>query len=511
MSLQLRIGPEAITSYKRLAYTPWHAIAEFVDNSTQSYFDNEQKLREAFAVEGNGLEISIVYDRDQQILRVVDNAMGMSYDEMERALHVAMPPQNTKGRCKYGMGLKTAACWLGNEWEVKTKKLGEPIGHSVVVEVEKIARGEADVQYSQILGKGLNNHFTIVEIRMHNRPFHGRTLGRIKKFLRSMYREDFRKKLLLLSWDGTPLTWEDAADQFLTDRSGMPYRKDFAFTVDGKAVSGWVGILAHGSRVEAGFSIIHCGRVVKGWPDSWRPETLYGQYQGSNDLVNQRLIGEIHLNEFDVSHTKDDILWLGEQEEQVEAGLQEHCGDYRDIAQEYRKYRDDSRRPSEIETTTAIDEFKRELSSPEIVDLIEIEQVPPKEAVAQSVQQITESVVSTRSETFTVKCGHTTVRLFVVSDMSPNDPYLTVDATKAEEVIVIINQAHPHWGQLKGSEGVLNYIRHCTYDGIAEWQARSKASRIDPDTIKLLKDKLLRVPFEIEKHAGQVENGNQNA
>jgi hypothetical protein len=29
MSIQLVIGPEAINSYQRLSYTPWHAIAEF--------------------------------------------------------------------------------------------------------------------------------------------------------------------------------------------------------------------------------------------------------------------------------------------------------------------------------------------------------------------------------------------------------------------------------------------------------------------------------------------------
>jgi hypothetical protein len=52
------------------------------------------------------------------------------------------------------------------------------------------------------------------------------------------------------------------------------------------------------------------------------------------------------------------------------------------------------------------------------------------------------------------------------------------------------------------------YLRHCTYDGVAEWQARSKASRIDPDTIKLLKDKLLRVPFEIEKHLASEGTGD---
>ena len=66
-----------------------------------------------------------------------------------------------------------------------------------------------------------------------------------------------------------------------------------------------------------------------------------------------------------------------------------------------------------------------------------------------------------------------------------------------------MNTSHPHWNELGGSVGVLNYLRHCTYDGIAEWQARSKTSRMDPDTIKLFKDKLLRVPLEIEMH----ENG----
>jgi hypothetical protein len=219
-------------------------------------------------------------------------------------------------------------------------------------------------------------------------------------------------------------------------------------------------------------------------------------------LVNQRLVGEIHLNEFDVSHTKDDILWLGDQEEKVEAGLKKHCGDYREKAKEYRKPKDDSRRPSEIETTAAIDEFKQELASHEMVDSIKIELVPPQKVVEQSVKSIAESISKTRQETFIGKIGPLTVRLFVVGDMSPNDPYVTLDARRKTEVIVIINQTHPHWGQLKGSEGVLNYIRHCTYDGIAEWQAWSKAARLDPDTIKLLKDKLLRVPFEIEKHSG---------
>jgi hypothetical protein len=213
----------------------------------------------------------------------------------------------------------------------------------------------------------------------------------------------------------------------------------------------------------------------------------------------------VHLDDFEVSHTKDDILWLGDQEEEVERGLKQHCADYREAAKEYRKHKEDQRGPTEIETNTAIDELKKELMSQEMVDLIEIVPVPPEEVVEEAVQKITDSVTTTREETFRYNVGGLVVRLYLVADLSPNDPYVTIDATQTSEVVVIINHAHPHWGQLKGSERVLNYIRHCTYDAIAEWQARSKASTIDPDTIKLLKDKLLRVPFQIDQHAAEEE------
>jgi hypothetical protein len=500
MSIQLQIGPEVIASYKRLAYTPWHALAEFVDNSTQSYFNNRAKLDQAFGKTEN-LTVSIEYDRSQGMLRITDNAMGMSYEELRQALHVGIPPENTSGRSKYGMGLKTAACWLGNVWSVKTKRLGTTKEHSVRVNVGAIARGKDTLPHKERSNLPTDDHYTIIEIRKLNRLFHGRTLGKIKTFLRSMYREDFRNGILNLFWGDEQLMWEDDPNRFLLDKTGAPYQKNFEFTVDRKRVYGWVGVLARGSREEAGFSIIHAGRMVRGYPDSWRPESLYGQFQGSNDLVNQRLVGEIHLDQFDVSHTKDDILWLGNQEDKVEAGLRLHCGDYRELSKQYRRAYDDSRRPTQLETKAAIDEFEKELTSSEMADSIAIEPVPPKKVVSQSVKSITDSIVNTRQETLIGKVGQLTVRLFVESDMSPNDPYLTLDARRPSEVIVIINQTHPHWGQLKGSDGILNYLRHCTYDGVAEWQAWSKASRIDPDTIKLLKDKLLRVPFEIEKHA----------
>lgn len=499
--MEFRIGLDTISSYKRLAYTPWHAIAEFIDNATQSYFNNREALEQQYASEETVLEVSVVYDRSEGgLLRIADTAMGMSEHELENALHVARPPSNTAGRSKYGMGLKTAAAWIGNIWKIRTKKLGETTEYTVAVDVDEIASGKSGLKV-QRAKKPASSHYTIIEITDLNRSFHGRTLGTIKRFLASMYREDFRNNRLTLRWQGSPLQWGEIDDKLLCDGHGNMYKKPFAFDVDGKQVTGWVGILGRGSRAEAGFSMFHAGRVVKGYPDSWRPSSIYGQLQGSNDLVNQRLVGEIHLDPFDVSHTKDDILWLGDEEEQVEQKLLAACSDYRTVALEYRKGTEDSRGPSQQDVDLALDEIKRELESPEIADYVSIIDVPPVEALQAEAETIAENITK-GTETFSARVGPLVVRGYLPDDMSSNDPYVIIDCPVPNELSVIINLRHPHWTQLEGPAGIVNYLRHCVYDGIAEWKASQIQSQIDPNTVKKIKDGLLRISFSIEMHAG---------
>src|SRR5262245_1414068 len=121
--MKIEIGLNAIASYRRLDYEIWYALAEFVDNSTQSYADNKAALEAEYSREGEGLEAMITYDRQgtEPMVRIVDNAMGMDYAELEHALKVASPPTNPTGRSRYGMGMKTASCWIGNRWKITTK------------------------------------------------------------------------------------------------------------------------------------------------------------------------------------------------------------------------------------------------------------------------------------------------------------------------------------------------------------------------------------------------------
>lgn len=271
----------------------------------------------------------------------------------------------------------------------------------------------------------------------------------------------------------------------------------FDFDVNGKKVSGWAGVMAHGGRAYAGFSIIHSGRVIKGYPDSWRPERIYGGGGGRNDLINQRLVGEIHLDDFDVSHTKDDILWYGDEEEIVERELQAKIKDYIEAARSTRTTQDGPKGPSEAEIDAALAEIKEELLSKEMIDQIQVLTVPSPEDIRSAHKAIAAEVIKGDPD-FTAQVGdQLKVSVFVEPAMSANDPYVIYETASNDSVCIIINQNHPHFRQIEGAEGVANYFRHCIYDAIAEWQTAKRIGKIDPDTVKTVKDGLLRVALNI--------------
>src|SRR5659263_254888 len=125
MTINIRPPVSVYETYKRLSYQPWHAIAEFVDNSTQNYYDHQHELKEAYKNEvGSRLSIKILYVVEDNSLIISDNGNGMDFDELRRAVMLNRPPPDPSGRSEYGMGLKTAACWFGPHWRIETTKLG---------------------------------------------------------------------------------------------------------------------------------------------------------------------------------------------------------------------------------------------------------------------------------------------------------------------------------------------------------------------------------------------------
>ena len=506
MSLNFVIENDIILSYRRLSYTHWHALAEFVDNSTQAYFDFKTELDTRLTEEDETLEVRITYDRNDDELRITDNSIGMSYGELERALKIGKPPPNTSGRSQYGMGMKTAACWLGDEWDIVTKRLGEEVEHRVLIDVSKVASGDNTLDYKKIQ-KPRKSHYTYITIRKIHTKMYGRTIGKIKAFLRSMYRVDLRDGNLRLWFQDEELAWQDETI-FLKKPDGKQYKRKFEFEVHGKKVHGWFGILGEGrrGRGNAGFSILRRGRVVRGHPAAWRPEEIFG-VGGINDLINQRLVGEIHLDDFSVSHTKDDIQWENDEEEKVEAKLKDECADYTAIIRASgRRNGGDTRGPTVVEVQTATDELREEMQSKEFVDSISIDDTPPPEVIAAANAQLVTKALQ-YEPSLTLRIGEYLCKIFISDDYSVNDPYYVHEITN-ESTIVVVNQNHPHWIELQGSEGVLNYLRHCVYDAIAEWQASTRTAAILPETVRTYKDRLLRLPAQIEDSARFEGNGD---
>jgi hypothetical protein len=485
------IGNETVRSYKRLAYETWWAMSEFVDNSTQSYLYHKNELEDAFDAVAERFEIHFVYERDQDLLRISDNAMGMSYEELQRSVQIGNPPEDATGRHEFGMGLKTAACWLGEKWTLRTTRLGDPNEYEIEFDVERVAKGDSDLRLRTI-PVDPKTHYTVLTISQMHQKIGGRLLGRLKENLRSIYRFDTRSGMLKLWWGDEELSY-DGREILLAAADGTEYKKDFSFEVNGKKVRGWAGILETGGRPKAGFAISRRGRLVMGQPDAWRPQSLYGQLQGTNDLVNQRLVGEIHLDDFLISHTKNQILWQGDELDQVEENLKDLFADYRHTAQN-RRVRGQGG-PSAQAQSVAIDTIKEIVSDPDFVDLVNVTEVPAPEIVEATLQPLRDAVNAAEPDNIFV-LGPVTVKLFMDGSGSPNDPYFLGDYVTEDVVTVCINTQHTFWlTYVTDTQDILIYTLNCIFDALAEWKCMKKTGEIRPDTIKVIKDAFMRETF----------------
>jgi hypothetical protein len=489
MEFELNLGNGIIRSYRRLSYKTWCALAEFIDNSTQSFAEHREELVAAGDVPP--LEINIDYGRDQ--LRIHDTAMGMNQEELVRAMSLGIPPPNRTGRGEYGLGLKTAACWFGDLWTVTTKKFGDPNEYSVTVDVDRIAAGDTKLP-TRVTPKPTILHYTTIDIQKLHHRYHPSTMKRVEIYIRSMYRLDLENADLFIRLNGgDPLTFEYDLP-FLKAADGSDCKRPFDTTINGKRVRGWMGILNPAKRKKAGITIFRRGRAIMAYPETWRPQDIYGIQR--NDRLNQRLVGEIHLDAFGVSHTKDEILWDDDEEHQIEAFLQDHFADYIRIARDSRLsdvgLQNPGPSPAEVQMGTT--ELREQMQTPEFADTVTLSEVPSPELVqaasvplleaARREEPATEIVIGSAPDQITCK-------IHINTTASANDPYFA-SSYGTNTILVSVNTQHPHWCRIRGgAQGVTTYLMECVYDALAEWKAM-RHSIIRHDTVKLMKDRLLR-------------------
>lgn len=297
---------------KYLEYETWFALAEFVDNSITSYQLNEKELKK---LEGEDfkLEVSIEINQVENKITIRDNAAGIHKEDYARAFRAAEIPPDISGLSEFGMGLKSAACWLADEWSVRTTALGESVEKIVRFDMKKIFEDKLEELDVSTKPCSKNHHYTIIELYNVSKIPRRRGLGKVKEHLKSIYREFIRQGALLLKLDNEELKYQDPRIlkvQRYDEPQGKPilWKKEINFPIeDGLSVHGFVAIREKASTSQAGFALFRRGRVIEGsYDNGFRPEFIFGY---PNSFRYQRVFGELHLKGFKVTFTKKGIQW----------------------------------------------------------------------------------------------------------------------------------------------------------------------------------------------------------
>jgi hypothetical protein len=489
-----------VVSFKRLPYRPWTALAELVDNSVSSFRLHRKELDAAMKATGDSPYVTIVYNNKDDILRVSDNAFGMDLEDIQNALTLGKAPTDQSQLSQYGLGLKTATIWFANETTIQTSRLGEPVRRTVTYRFSDLVEGKTALQFTEEEADP-DLHFTIIEMSKLDHHPKTRTVSMIGTTLQSMYRRDLARGLKI-SVNDRPLAFPPyTEDVWLKDADGKPYKKDFVIEIDGIKAKGWVGIFKKdaGGRSKAGFALMWRDRAIKAEPDAWKPQNIYGEV-GSNDTVNQRLVGEIDISEFNVSHTKDEIVFMGDQEDAFQDALLEECRYMRETALIPYKNLDgsESQRPKErdaVRTQRVIEEVE----SAEVVTVVEETPLPSPSFL----QKVREDVLNSQGDTheFVATVGHHVVGVRLKYGLSPAHPYVVLNSASENEAIVVVNMNHPYASSLDENEFEI-YLRECVYDGLVQHLAMNSNQEFTPDLLTWRKNELFRATMEYRGREG---------
>lgn len=328
----INIQPKAsiLNVFSRLNYKSWYAIAEFVDNSTQSYLSNADTLNKLS--DFDYLEININYNPEENSLTISDNAFGMELERFKDAILLDAKNSSQTGRNEFGMGLKTAASWFGNVWTVESTQLGSKNKYSATINIPYLKESNENFINIERMDIDPLSHGTTVVIKDVTKKITApRTIKKIKELLSSMYRRDINNRNIIINFNNEPISFNEYKVLELKDKK---WKKDvnFTFKFENKnyTVTGFVAIMDPGSFVNSGFALFRQDRVIIGGPDqNYKPSKIFGQMQSQ---VSLKLFGELNMNDFPVNQAKDGFVWDDGLEDEFIDNLKSQIQEYIKIA-----------------------------------------------------------------------------------------------------------------------------------------------------------------------------------
>ena len=321
-SVPIRPRVGVLSVFEAVDYKAWFALAEFVDNSIQSWLD--AVTRGALSRDQSPLKIAIeATSGPEGHIRISDTAGGIPVARFASAFEVGSPPPDASGLSVYGIGMKSAGAWFADRFRITTRALGDSVERVVEYHFPTIiANGLERLEYEEHR-PGQDWHGTEVLLTELKHPIQSSTHTKVRSHLTSIYRNFIRSGDLVLTYNDELLTYADpeilvAGDARDAGSEPREWRKDIDFSLStGERVTGFAAIRKVGRAAGSGFSLYRQGRVITGLEDDpWRPTEIFGY---GNTFRSQRVFGELHLDNVKVAYSKNAFVWRASQEELIEA------------------------------------------------------------------------------------------------------------------------------------------------------------------------------------------------
>lgn len=349
----IEIGQNVYSTFESLSNSVSNVLAEFIDNAIQSYRDNKEVLQANNPSYVLHIDIRINWNLDSEAransIIIRDNAAGINEVKYVDAFKPAIKPEDSTGLNEFGMGLKTAACWLGDTWSVVSKAYGEDDERTLIFDRNEVT--ENNLRELPVSSKKVDNteHYTIVSISdlTSNAPLHKNAI-KIKDELASIYRKFLRTKELYLTFCDEIVEYKEpevlyAPFHSTPDQAPILWKKEINVSFRKYKATGFIGLLKTMSGTQNGVVLLRRGRVILGadYNGRYHNRALCGQ---TGSPRYKRLFGELELEGFNVSFNKNDIRDKDNLDALLEAIVGElHTRDF-DLIGQGDKYREDQTR-----------------------------------------------------------------------------------------------------------------------------------------------------------------------
>jgi hypothetical protein len=299
MSTKIFEIPPDTSVFEKLGATgepAYKAVAELIDNCIDAASPSNPVIVE--------LNFDVYRGRIKSIT-IEDNATGMTQIGLVDALKIGKSEKtNQKKIGRFGMGMKTALASLGRAWTITTCTREDKLASQISEDLDRfVSSGKWQVEVNTV--PKTYSHGTTIEIRRCDHITASHFEQSLNNNLGELFKHFLESELLQLYVNGEPVAVPEVN---LIEGTKI----EIDTVIADRRVQGWIGLRKQGGN-NYGFSLIRYNRVVM------RNEKIgFNVHQQYN-----RIVGELHLDDFEVNHHKTAFVQTTEAWEEFKSFISE--------------------------------------------------------------------------------------------------------------------------------------------------------------------------------------------